>query len=65
QKENVVFILSRRDISIVDPSGTRRVVPGKIEVWIGGGQPLAMSTGAKPAGVAAQLTITSEATLPD
>src|SRR5208282_4807680 len=61
----VKFVLRDRDLSIVDESGRRRIVPGKVEVWIGGGQPVATSSLAEPAGAATQFTITSEAALPD
>jgi beta-glucosidase len=60
-----VFNLTARDIGIVDQDGKHRIVPGKVDVWFGGGQPIATSTLAKPAGVAAQFTITNEAALPD
>ncbi len=65
QKMTVVFLLKQRDMSVVDASGHRRIVPGKVEVWIGGGQPVATSNLAKPAGAATEFTISSEATLPD
>jgi beta-glucosidase len=65
EKRAVKFVLRNRDLSIVDESGKHRIVPGKVEAWIGGGQPVATSTLAKPAGAATQLTITSEAALPD
>jgi beta-glucosidase len=61
----VKFVLDGRDLSIVDQSGKHRIVPGKVDAWIGGGQPVATSTLAKPAGAALQFTVTSEATLPD
>ena len=65
EKKTVKFVLRDRDLSIVDVSGKHRILPGEVEAWIGGGQPIATSSLAKPAGVAAQFTITSEATLPD
>lgn len=37
--QTVKFTLHDRDLSIVDENGVRRVVPGPVEVWIGGGQP--------------------------
>ena len=60
-----VFNLTQRDISIVDQAGKHRIVPGKVDVWFGGGQPVAPSRPGKPAGIATQFTITAEATLPD
>jgi beta-glucosidase len=65
EKKIVKFALRDRDLSIVDESGKHRIIPGKVEVWIGGGQPVATAAAAKPSGAAAQFTITSEATLPD
>jgi len=62
QKETVLFRLRDRDLSIVDEAGKRRIMPGTVQVWVGGGQPISR-TGA--AGVQTQFTITSEATLPD
>ena len=65
EKKTVKFVLRGRDLSIVDESGKHRIVPGKVEAWIGGGQPIATSSVAKPAGAAMHFTITSEATLSD
>jgi beta-glucosidase len=65
EKKTVKFVLRDRDLSIVDVSGKHRILPGEVEAWIGGGQPIATSSLAKPAGVTVQFTITSEATLPD
>ena len=65
EKKTVKFVLRDRDLSIVDVSGKHRILPGEVEAWIGGGQPIATSSLAKPAGAATQFTITSEATLPD
>jgi beta-glucosidase len=65
EKKTVKFVLRDRDFSVVDVSGKHRILPGEVEAWIGGGQPIATSSLAKAAGVAAQFTITGEATLPD
>jgi beta-glucosidase len=65
EKKTVKFVLRGRDLSIVDEAGKHRIVPGNVEAWIGGGQPVATSGLAKPAGAATHFTITSEATLPD
>jgi beta-glucosidase len=65
EKRTVKFVLRDRDLSVVDASGKHRIVPGKVEAWIGGGQPVNTSSLGKPAGAAAQFTITGEATLPD
>jgi beta-glucosidase len=65
EKKTVKFVLRDRDLGIVDPEGKHRIVPGKVSVWIGGGQPVSRAGLAKPAGAEAQFMITSEALLPD
>jgi beta-glucosidase len=39
QRRSAAFAIDPRLMSIVDRSGTRRVVPGEYRLWIGGGQP--------------------------
>jgi beta-glucosidase len=34
----VAFELDSRDVSVVDAAGVRRIVPGDVDVWVGGGQ---------------------------
>jgi beta-glucosidase len=65
EKRTVKFVLRDRDLSIVDASGKHRIVPGKVEAWIGGGQPVSTFSLAKPAGVETQFTVSGEVTLPD
>ncbi len=61
----VSFTLRDRDLSIVDETGVRRIVPGTLDVWIGGGQPIS-GTGQPPTkGVRTTFTIASGAVLPD
>jgi len=62
--QTVTFRLNDRDLSTVDEAGIRRVVPGPVEVWIGGGQPAAAGQPATK-GVSAKFNITSGATLDD
>lgn len=64
-KKTVSFTLQDRDLSIVDEVGKRRIVPGTVDVWIGGGQPVARSGLPKTSGVATRFSIIGEATLPD
>jgi beta-glucosidase len=65
QKKTVTFRLRDRDLGTVDEEGRHRIVSGPVEVWIGGG-PRELRDGlAKSAGVSAQFTIATEATLPD
>jgi beta-glucosidase len=61
--QNVTFTLHDRELSTVDDQGVRRIVPGPVEVWIGGGQPISGPGQSPTKGVLAKFTITSEATL--
>ena len=63
-QRTVSFTLSGRDLGIVDPEGKHRIVPGTVDVWVGGGQPVSRN-GTIPSGVKGQFSITSEASLPD
>jgi beta-glucosidase len=65
QKTTVAFALRDRALSVVVEGGERRIVPGRVEAWIGGGQP-AVPKGLPPsAGGQTQFSIVSTATLPD
>ncbi len=59
------FTLRDRDLSIVDEAGARRVVPGAVDVWIGGGQPIAGPGQPPTKGARISFEITSGATLED
>ena len=63
-QRTVSFALSGRDLGVVDSEGKHRTIPGTVDIWIGGGQPISRN-GTMPAGVKGQFSITSEATLPD
>jgi beta-glucosidase len=66
EQKTVSFTVRDRGLSIVDEAGKHRIVPGTVDVWVGGSQPLARSGMAKPAaGAQTQFTISGEATLPD
>ncbi len=58
------FTLSGRDLSTVDPDGTRRVAPGVVEAWVGGGQPVARAGLAMAPGAATRFEIRGELKLP-
>lgn len=63
EKKTVTFTLTDRNLSIVDEDGARRIEPGTVDLWIGGGQPSARE-GLTPApGVAAEIEIATAATL--
>jgi beta-glucosidase len=61
--QTVTFTLHDRDLSLVDDNGVRRVVPGPVDVWVGGGQPIAGLGQPPTKGVAVKFTITSAAML--
>ena len=65
QKQTVTFTLNDRQLSVVNEAGNRRVMPGNVDVWIGGGQPVSRPGLEKTAGVAAQFAITKEVALPE
>ena len=62
--QRVRITVPNRQLSLVDSEGVRRIVPGDLQIWMGGGQPVARDALAKPAGVSGNLTITGGATLP-
>jgi beta-glucosidase len=61
--EHVQITVANRQLSIVQPDGTRRIVAGDLQVWVGGGQPGARD-GVKTAGVSGSVKLTGEAVLP-
>jgi beta-glucosidase len=61
--KTVEFTLRDRDLSIVDEAGIRRIVPGTVEAWIGGGQPVTGPGQPQTRGVRTTFAITSAATL--
>ncbi|HKD71899.1 MAG TPA: glycoside hydrolase family 3 C-terminal domain-containing protein [Candidatus Acidoferrum sp.] len=63
----VSFVLSPRELSIVDPNGNRLVPGGPVELWLGSGQPaapLTKPTRPAPNGVALKFTVTASTPLP-
>jgi beta-glucosidase len=65
EKQTVAFTLRARDLSVVDESGKHRIVPGQVDVWLGGGQPVSRKGLAPVAGLKTQFAISSGAVLPD
>jgi beta-glucosidase len=63
--QTVDFPLGDRDLSIVDENGVRRIVPGTVDVWIGGGQPIVGPGQPQTHGASTKFSITSAATLED
>jgi beta-glucosidase len=65
EQRAVTIPLHNRELSVVDEKGKRRITPGNVELWIGGGQSIAGVGQTPPPGAKIQFRITSEATLPD
>jgi beta-glucosidase len=65
ESKTVKFTLRDRELSVVDAEGVRRIIPGGLKVWVGGGQPVAGPGQSASAGVEASFRITSGATLPN
>lgn len=63
ETKTVSFTLDSRALSTVDPDGTRSVKTGKVNIWLGGGQPVSRKGLQKTAGAAASFTVTSSQTL--
>ena len=65
ETRTVSFTLADRDLSVVDTEGTRRIVPGTVQLWVGGGQQKVRS-GLKPtAGAATSFELTGGKVLAD
>ena len=65
QKKTVTFTLSGRELSVVDEAGKHRIVTGRVEAWVGGGQPVARSGLPRSSGAQTRFAITTAAELPD
>jgi beta-glucosidase len=65
QQKTISFVLNDRDLSIVDTAGKHRIVPGEVQIWLGGGQPVTRPGLPQTPGAKTRLTLTTEATLPD
>jgi len=61
----VTFLLSPRDLSIVDPIGRRLVPVGPVDLWLGSSQPVAISDRPVPNGVSLKLTLSTSLSLPN
>jgi len=64
ETRTVRFSLDARALSQVDAKGVRKLVPGRVKLWIGGGQPVTRPSLPAVAGVAAELEVTGSAVLP-
>jgi beta-glucosidase len=63
--KSVEFNLRGRALGIVDPEGKHRIVPGDVEAWVGGGQPIGRPGLERPAGAQMKFSITRGMMLPD
>jgi beta-glucosidase len=61
----VSFTLHDRGLSVVDEAGTRRVTRGNVNIWVGGGQPVAQDGQPAGNGASVNIKITTESVLPD
>ncbi len=57
ETRTVSFTLDDRALSTVDEQGTRAVRPGKLEMWVGGGQPVSRPGLAGAQGVSTSVTL--------
>lgn len=64
EQKTISFTLGDRDLSVVDQAGKRQIIPGQVDLWVGGSQP-AVGADVATSGIAGQFTISTEATLPD
>ena len=65
ESRRMSLAIDNRSLSTVDVSGVRRVVPGKVELWIGGGQPGGEAGRPVVAGQHLAFTLMGSAVLPD
>ncbi len=64
ESRQVSFTLDDRALSLVDQQGVRKLEPGTVEVWVGGGQPLSRPGLTQAPGVRGQFRVTQSKTLP-
>jgi beta-glucosidase len=63
ETRQVRFALDARALSVVDAAGARSVEPGRVDLWIGGGQPGGRAGLVQATGVAASLDVSGRKTL--
>ncbi|HZR64992.1 MAG TPA: glycoside hydrolase family 3 C-terminal domain-containing protein [Terriglobales bacterium] len=64
ETQKVQITIPNRNLSYVDESGTRRISPGTVPVWVGGGQPVGRAGLTKTAGVSGSFKIAGSAVVP-
>jgi beta-glucosidase len=65
EKKTVQFALADRALSIVDANGKRSIQAGRIDVWIGGGQPVARAGLQPAAGAHVHFAVVGSRELPE
>jgi beta-glucosidase len=65
ETRHVEFTLRDRALGVVDASGKRRIVSGRVDVWVGGGQPVSRAGLPRTAGVATTFSVDGSKVLPD
>ena len=63
ETQKVQITIPNRNLSFVDEAGARRIAPGTVQVWAGGGQPVTRTGLPKAAGVSGSFKITGSAVL--
>jgi beta-glucosidase len=64
ETQKVDVAIPNRNLSFVDEKGARRIAPGALDVWVGGGQPVGREGLPKTAGLSGSVKITGGAVLP-
>jgi beta-glucosidase len=65
ETQKVQITIPNRNLSFVDETGARRIAPGTVQVWAGGGQPVTRTGLPKSPGVSGSFKINGAATLPN
>jgi beta-glucosidase len=65
ETQKVQITIPNRNLSFVDEAGVRRIAPGTVQVWVGGGQPVTRNGSPKTSVVSGSFKITGAAVLPN
>ena len=60
ETQKVQITIPNRNLSFVDETGARRIAPGTVQVWAGGGQPVSRTGLRKSAGVSGSFKISDQ-----
>jgi beta-glucosidase len=63
--QNIAFLLTPRELSVVDPAGHRVVPAGLVDAWLGSCQPIPTPNHPAPSGTSLKFTITTTTALPN